>query len=122
VLAARLPLLCSLLAVLQGCELVASFDRDKIPPPGVGMPGVPDDPARDASTPDPMDSGLPDAGMDAAVDAAAPDAGPDAGGDAGADAGATDAGQDAGADAGGDAGPADAGADAGDAAQPDSGS
>jgi hypothetical protein len=112
VLALRLLLVSVILVALVGCELVASFDRDKIPLPGTGIPNIPEE--IDAGR---HDGGLPpleDAGMDGGLDAGL-DGGPsEAGTDAGPDAG-PDAGSDAGADAGSDAGPADAGADAGDA-------
>jgi hypothetical protein len=107
---------------LAGCELVASFDRDKIPVPGVGVPRIPDDmdaghfdggwmpPPEDAGADAGLDAGS-DAGLDAGVDGGPADGGVDAGSDAGSYAGS-----DAGAvDGGADAGASDAGADAGDA-------
>ena len=102
--------------LLCACELAASFDREKIPPPQAQLPDIPSNDGMGEPTPPNMAE---DGGLDGSVPAS--DGGSDAGsaGDAG-EGGAGDAAVDAG-DAGGDggasdAGPVDAGPDAGDAA------
>jgi hypothetical protein len=105
---------------LCACELAASFDREKIPPPQAQLPDIPSPDGMGEPTP-------PDMAEDAGLDGSVPslDGGSDAGSDAGqlgdaGEGGVSDAAVDAGDgghdDAGADAGGAgDGGSDAGDA-------
>ena len=80
----RLPLTAVLLLgfALPGCELVASFDRDKIPPPKLMRPDASFLPPMPG--PDPLDAGANDAALadgaitDASLDSAVGDASSDA--------------------------------------------
>lgn len=88
-----------------GCELVADFDRDKIPPPQVQIPSIPEDAGsrRDAGSAGEMDSGVDGGLLDGGLldDATPGEAGASEGGvgEGGANDAATDAAVDGGADA-----------------------
>jgi hypothetical protein len=82
----RTAALALVVALLPGCELIASFDRDEIPEPGFMVPDAMTIP-RDGAV---IEGGLPetDGSTDAGDDAGPPDM------DASVDAGETDAGDD----------------------------
>lgn len=60
----RLTAILVIVSSITGCELVATFDRDKIPPPALMRPDASFPPVKPEED---LDSGPADAGRDAAV-------------------------------------------------------
>jgi hypothetical protein len=112
--------LCALsVLVASGCELAASFDRKKIPPPQAHVPMIPSNGGDHEPTPPnmaedagPLDGSVGDGGLDASPDAQVPADAEARPSDAATDAAISDAAVDGGSDAGSDAGEADASTDA----------